>query len=286
MKNVFGVLLLVVLVVGFIVSMGCFFVIDEGERGVLLRNGKFVTVADAGLSFKLPFFDSVKRISTHTHSVVYDGLTAYSKDQQPAIIRVSVTFKVPTGNEDVRLVYANFGTLEELIKRTVERVVPTQVENTFGQFTAISAVQERIRFGKELTTALKGSISAPILIESVQIENIDFSKAYEKSVEDRMRAEVEVQTQKQTLDKEKISAEIAVTQAQGMADSALAKATADAKAIKLRGESEAYAIEVKAKALAQNNNLIELIRSENWDGKLPTTMIPNGTLPFMDVGKK
>lgn len=286
MKNVFGVLLLVGLVVGFMVLMGCFFVIDEGERGVLLRNGKFVTVADAGLSFKLPFFDTVKRISTHTHSVVYDHLTAYSKDQQPALIRVSVTFKVPTSNEDVRAVYTSFGTLDELIKRTVERVVPTQVENVFGQFTAVRAVQERILFGKELAIALKSAIVAPIVIESVQIENIDFSKAYEKSVEDRMKAEVEVQTQKQTLDKEVISAQIAVTQAQGRADSEVAKATAEAKAIKLRGEAEAYAIEARAKALAQNVNLVDLIRSEKWDGKLPTTVVPNGTLPFLDVNKK
>lgn len=93
----------------------------------------------------------------------------------------------------------------------------------------------------------------------------------------------EVQTQKQNLDKERVSAEIAVTQAKGRADSELAKATAEAQAIKLRGDAEAHAIEARAKALAQNQNLVDLIKAERWDGKLPTTVIPGNTTPFLGV---
>jgi hypothetical protein len=45
----------------------------------------------------------------------------------------------------------------------------------------------------------------------VQIENIDFSDAYEQAVEARMTAQVEVQKRQQQLAQEKINAEIAVT---------------------------------------------------------------------------
>jgi regulator of protease activity HflC (stomatin/prohibitin superfamily) len=62
------------------------------------------------------------------------------------------------------------------------------------------------------------------VIDSVQLENIDFSDAYEKSIELRMQAEVLVQTEKQNLEKEKVNAEIAVTQAKGQAESNLARA--------------------------------------------------------------
>ena len=31
--------------------------------------------------------------------------------------------------------------------------------------------------------------------------------------------------------------------------------------------------------------LIELTKAERWDGKLPTTVLPNGTLPFIDASK-
>ena len=43
------------------------------------------------------------------------------------------------------------------------------------------------------------------------------SDAYEKSIEDRMKAEVAIATRKQNLETEKIQAQIAVTQAQAQA---------------------------------------------------------------------
>jgi regulator of protease activity HflC (stomatin/prohibitin superfamily) len=255
--------------------------VDQGERGVHLRNGKIIGTAEPGLGFKLPLFDTIVKISTQTHTVSYQALQAYSRDQQPAVLRASVTFSVPPGQ--VEEVYANFKSVDAMVARLVDRQVPTQVENIFGRYTAISVVQERTKFGLETTEAIRNAIRGPIEISSVQIENIDFSDAYERSVEDRMRAEVEVQTQRQNLEKERVNAEIAVTRAQAEADSQLARAKAEAEAIRIRGEAEASAIKSRADALAKNQNLVELIKAERWDGKLPTTVLPNGTLPFMDV---
>jgi regulator of protease activity HflC (stomatin/prohibitin superfamily) len=172
-----------------------------------------------------------------------------------------------------------------MVARLIDRQVPTQIENIFGKYTAISAVQERTKFVLDVTDAIKENIHGPVTIDSVQIENIDFSDAYEKSVEDRMRAEVEVQTQKQNLEKERVNAQIAVTQAQAEADSQLARAKAQAEAIRITGEAEASAIKSRAEALSKNQDLIELTKAEKWNGELPKTMLPNSTLPFFDVKK-
>ena len=40
-------------------ALGSFYTVDEGDRGVILRNGAVIGVADPGLHFKLPFFDDV-----------------------------------------------------------------------------------------------------------------------------------------------------------------------------------------------------------------------------------
>src|SRR5690606_17695828 len=271
---------LVLILLALVLLYGSWFTVDQGERGVHLRNGKIIGTAEPGLGFKLPLFDTIVKISTQTHTVSYQALQAYSRDQQPAVLRASVTFSVPPGQ--VEEVYANFKSVDAMVARLVDRQVPTQVENIFGRYTAISVVQERTKFGLETTEAIRNAIRGPIEISSVQIENIDFSDAYERSVEDRMRAEVEVQTQRQNLEKERVNAEIAVTRAQAEADSQLARAKAEAEAIRIRGEAEASAIKSRADALAKNQNLVELIKAERWDGKLPTTVLPNGTLPFMD----
>jgi regulator of protease activity HflC (stomatin/prohibitin superfamily) len=262
---------------------GSWYTVDQGERGVHLRNGKIIGTAAPGLGFKIPMIDTVVKISTQTHTTSYQALQAYSRDQQPATIRASVTFTIPP--DRVEEVYENFKSIDSMIARLVDRQVPTQVENIFGKYTAISVVQERIKFGIDVTDAITKSITGPISITSVQIENIDFIAAYEKYVEDRMRAEVEVQTQKQNLEKERVSAQIAVTQAQAEADSQLARAKAEAESIRIKGDAEASAIKSRAEALAQNQNLIELTKAEKWNGQLPTTMLPNGTLPFFDIKK-
>ena len=273
------------LVILFLITVvyGSWYTVDQGERGVHLRNGKIIGTAAPGLGFKIPLIDTVVKISTQTHTASYQELQAYSRDQQPATIRASVTFSVPA--DKVEEVYENFKSIDSMIARLVDRQVPTQVENIFGKYTAISVVQERVKFGIDVTDAITKAINGPIVINSVQIENIDFSAAYEKSVEDRMRAEVEVQTQKQNLEKERVSAQIAVTKAQAEADSQLARAKAEAESIRIRGDAEASAIKSRAEALAQNQNLIELTKAEKWDGQLPKTMLPNGTLPFFNTNK-
>ncbi|MGL4580657.1 prohibitin family protein [Shewanella decolorationis] len=274
---------LVILLILFISLFGSWYTVDQGERGVILRNGKIIGTAEPGLGFKMPLFDTVVKISTQTHTTSYSSLQAYSRDQQPATLNASVTFNVPP--DRVEEVYANFKSIDAMVARLLDRQVPTQVENIFGKYTAISVVQERIKFGIDVTNAITQSVKGPIEITSVQIENIDFSNAYEKSVEDRMRAEVEVQTQLQNLEKERVSAQIAVTQAQAEADSQLARAKAEAESIRIKGDAEASAIKSRAEALAQNQNLVELTKAEKWDGKLPTTVLPTGTLPFIDAKK-
>ena len=253
-----------------IIFFGSWYQIDQGERGVHLRNGAVIGSSEPGLGFKLPIFDSIKRVSVQNLAAQYEKVPAYSKDQQTAEIKVSVSFHVPPG--DVVELYSEYGSIEGLVSRVVDRQVPTQVENVFGRYTAISAVQNRVQFVQDVTKAIRDSIKGPIVVDSVQIENIDFSDAYEKSIELRMQAEVLVQTEKQNLEKEKVNAQIAVTQAQGQADSSLARA---------RGEAEASAIKARAQALAQNQDLVELTKAERWDGKLPTTMIPNSAVPFL-----
>jgi len=284
--RILGISLLVFVVLILIcTAFGSFYTIDQGERGIKLRYGAVIAVSEPGFHLKWPFVDDVKLISVRTETMHYQNMSAYSRDQQPAKIIASVTYRVP--DSEVEKLYNQYQTVDAFVNRVINRQVPTQIENVFGQFNAITAVQDRARLIKELTDSVKASMKDdPIIIDSVQVENIIFSEAYEKSVESRMQAEVEVQTEKQKLDKEQINAQIVVARAKGVADSRLAEARAEAEATRIRGQAEADAIKARAAALAQNENLIELTKAERWDGKLPTTMLPNGAVPFLNMSKE
>lgn len=262
---------------------GSFYTVDSGDRGVILRNGAVVGTAEPGLGFKLPIIDSVREISVRSNARLYENVPAYSKDQQTATLSMSISYRLP--GDQVEQIYTEYGGEEGVMSRLLDRQVYTVAKNVFGQYNAVTAIQDRARLNADIQTAITTAVKGPIIIESVQIENIDFSNAYEDSIEARMLAEVEVQKVKQNAEREKVQAQIAVIQAQAQADAQLAQAKAAAEATRLKGDAEAGAIRVKADALRDNAGLIALTQAERWDGKLPTTMIPGSTVPFMDVTK-
>lgn len=270
-KAIAGIGAAIVGLIALTVVGGSFYTVDQGERGVILRNGAVVGTAEPGLGFKLPIVDSVREITVQTQARVYEKVMVYSRDQQNANLQVSVNYRLVS--DQVEKIYSEFGGQEGIVTRLLDRQVPEEVKNVFGRFNAVTAIQERARLGMEIQEAIqKASSNSMMIVESVQVENIDFSDAYEKSIEQRMLAEVEVQKVQQNAEREKVQAEILVIQA---------KAEADAK--KLQGDAEAHAINARGRALRDNPALIELVQAEKWNGVLPTTMVPGSAVPFINV---
>lgn len=285
---------IVALVIAVIIAAGSWYTVDQTERGVLLRYGAVIGTAQPGLGFKVPLMDSVEKVSVKTTTIAWDKMNSYSYDQQPADLKISVTLRAAP--EKVADLYAKFGSVQTAVNQVVSPVVNQQVKVVFGRYTAVRAIQER----GQLNSAIKDAITATlkddpmIIIESVQLENIEFSQTYLHSIEQRMLAEVEVQKLQQNAEREKVQAQITVTQATAKANAVRAEAQANAEAtrlngeakasnIKITGEAEAAAIEARGKALGNNPNLVTLVQAERWNGVLPTTMVPGSSVPFVSI---
>jgi regulator of protease activity HflC (stomatin/prohibitin superfamily) len=287
-----GIFAIVVIAVITVIG-GSWYTVDQGERAILTTNGAYSTTAAPGLHFKTPWVQSATKVSIAQQATIWECnqtvacLQAYSLDQQPANMRVSVLWHVlPDKMEQTYVQYS--ADIAAIRDRLISRKVPQAVKTVFGQFTAQSAIQDRAKLNAAVDKAVKDSIdeSAPVIIDTVNIENIDFSQAYEQAIEQRMQAEVAVRKRQQDLEQEKIAAQIQVTQAQGRADSQLAEAKANAQAIKLKGDAEATAIKARGDALKDNPALVALTQAEKWDGKLPSTMIPGGSIPMLNLGQQ
>lgn len=264
-----------------LVTFGSWYQVDQGERGVLLENGKLLRVVDPGLGFKIPIIESVRFVSVRDQNVVMN-LEAYSYDQQPASMQVSVTYRVPA--DRVADLYSEYGTLSNLQTRVIERRTPDAVKNAFGKYTAVRAIQEREKLGIDATQAVVNAMrDAPVQIVGVQVEEVGFSQAYEQSIEQRMLAQVQIETTRQQKETATINAEIKVVNATAEADARRQEYQAQAEGIRLKGEAEAEAIKARAQALSENTNLVNLIAVEKWNGALPTTQVPNSTLPFIGI---
>ena len=271
-----------------VVALGIFFGswyrVDEGERAVVLTNGSFSEIAGPGLNFKIPFFQSARFFSVRNEVVTFEKMAAYSFDQQTAELRMSINYQIMP--DQVELVYKEYGSLQGAVDRVVNPRVYESMKNVFGQYSAQRAIQERGKLNSDILLALQNSVkSSGIQILSVQVENIDFSDAYEGAVEAAAKAKADVERAKSELLRVEQEAQQKVKQAQAEAEAKKLQADADAYATKAAGQATAEAIRERGAALRDNPDLVDLVAAEKWNGQLPTTMVPNSTVPFINMNE-
>lgn len=261
---------------------GSWYRVDEGERGVVLTTGAFSEVANPGLRFKIPFFQTVRFVTVRNENVRYEKVAAYSFDQQVAEMVLSVNFQIDPN--DVESIYRQYGSTENAIARVLNPRVYEQVKNVFGQYTAQRAIQERGIMNGEIQKSLQEAVAGSgITVLSVQVENIDYTDAYEQAVEAAARAKADIERSKSELLRVEQEAQQKVKQAEAEAEAKKLQADADAYATAAAGKATAEAIRERGAALRDNPQLIDLVSAERWNGVLPTTMIPGSTVPFINM---
>src|SRR3977135_2694679 len=168
--------------------LGSWYTVDQTERGVLLRNGAVIGHAQPGLGFKVPLIDGVERLSVKNSHSTWDKMHSYSTAQQPADLKISVTLRASP--DKVADLYAKFGRLDTAVNQVVNPAVNQQVKIVFGRYTAVKAIQERGALNSAIKDAITSTLKDDpmIIIESVQLENIEFSANYLHSIEQRMLA--------------------------------------------------------------------------------------------------
>ena len=251
------------------VVFASWYIVDQGERAVVLRLGAIVGEAGPGPHFKLPWIDTVRKITVQNQNKRY---------QRARGVLARPAAGQPHGQRLVRRVGSERRLRAVRRSRWRHRAAHRSARDVGRQDDLRPVRRRRARFRSapglniDFSDAITSAITGPINIISVQIENIDFSEAYEQSVEQRMLAQVEIQRREQNLRTTEVEAQIARTRAEG-----------EANAIRLRGEAEGAAIRARADALRANADLVQLQAVEKWDGKLPTTMVPSTALPFINL---
>lgn len=251
------------------------YTINEAERGVVLGGGKLVKIEEPGVHVKFPFYHEVKRISLQTWTDSFPKLSAYSNDQQPADMRVSVTWMA--NPSEIDSLYRSVLTLDAVTDRFIRPITPTEVENSFGKYTAEKLVQDRNEYVLALTQRIRNMVPPFVTIVSVQVEDINFSDAYELTIEEKAKAEVATATAAKVEAKALIDARTHVAREQAFATAKQNQMIAEAEGIKAKGDAEAHAIIAKANALKNNPQLIQLIEAENWNGSRATTIFGPAT---------
>ena len=252
-------------------------IVDEGEKGVITTFGEVSGTVDPGLNFVLPFAQRNHIYSTRVQKTVFgagkDVLSAYSYDQQ--IIesyRISITWQYNAAK--IIDVYKHFGKNDDIFYTVVSPIVQQSSKILFGHYTSQTIVQKRSDLSQELDHNIKELLANyPINVLSVQIEDVNFSRAYETIIEQTAQKKQEVEKAKNELQKVEIESQQLAAKAESESKARKLEAEARAYAIQVQAEAEANAIKLKAEALKANKELVDLTIAEKWNGSVPHTIM-------------
>jgi regulator of protease activity HflC (stomatin/prohibitin superfamily) len=279
--------------ISFLLLLSSFYIVNEGERGVLTRNGAFVAVVDPGLGFKVPLIDDVTDMEIRNMRVEVP-VHVYSSDTQQYVAAVSINFDLDPS--EVERIFKSEGVY--YAERRLKPLAETSLKEVAGKYSAQRTIQERDVFGAAVRDAIREETKRyGINVTEVQITNIDFTDQFEGAIETAMLAKAKVEEEKNILEQKRIQAETRVVeataqanafreQAKGEADAKRTQAEAEASRIAQIGEAESEAIKKKAEALRNNPELTAYtysLAAQNWDGALPTSFVPGSTLPILNV---
>jgi regulator of protease activity HflC (stomatin/prohibitin superfamily) len=275
-KILLGVFAALFLLTGFL----GFFTVDQGEVSVVTRAGQYKEVVGPGFNFKMPFIDGATDFEIRTQKYDVEKVVSYSRDIQQSTSRIVVNYDLPAAN--VERVFKQLG--KDYAARVLYPAVLDKYKEVFGQYTAAEIVADRNKVGIDVTRAIREEVLPHgINVTAVQIVNIDFTKEFEHAIEAAVKAKAQVTEAEQILRRKEVEAKTVVVQAEAAAEAARKEAAGKADALILTSSAEAKAHEIVGKAIAANPVIVEMKKAERWDGKLPTSMPPGSSVPFIQV---
>ena len=303
-----GALVVLVAIVCLALIPSSFHTVEAGEIAVVKHLGEAKKVRTAGTYFdfwiteKYELYDAkVQNMDIKTQ--------AYSKDAQTMSIAMNVQYKI---DEAKVIDIANqYGTIDLLANR-IESIATEKAKATLSSYSAMNIIETRSTISPLVEDTIKMAVNDEYCVEiiAVVLTNIDFSDAFEKTVEDKMIAEQEklkAEYEKETaivnaekeLEVAKLEAQAKLEKAKADAEAQIEVARAEAQSVKLKSVEVARALgfTIKENEIKDENDVVTAVEYEidfegktdeeiklitdylkyieylsKWDGKLPSVI--------------
>jgi regulator of protease activity HflC (stomatin/prohibitin superfamily) len=197
MEPLFLVLLVIVAFVLLYLIFGSFFTVSTSQVAVITRFGKFLRVAEPGLNWKRPFFDSVAGyVSLRVNQIT---LTMETKTKDNVFVTIPISVQNRVRPEKVYDAYYKLADPEAQIKSYVEQVILGHVpgmtlDEVFASQSSIAAAVKQeldadmATFGYEIVNVLVTDIVPDAKVKSAMN---DINAAQREQVAANARGEAE-----------------------------------------------------------------------------------------------
>ncbi|MEB3180757.1 MAG: prohibitin family protein [Nostocaceae cyanobacterium] len=248
-----GIVLLIVLMM-----FRPFAIVNAGQRGVVMRFGKVQdTVLDEGIHPIIPIVTSVKTLNVRVQKSDLKA-DAASRDLQNLSTELAVNWHIDPAKAN--RVYQQVGDEDQIIVGIITPAISEVLKAATAKKTAEEIITQRTDLKQEIDTNIKNRLASyGIIVDDVSLVNFSFSPEFSKAIEAKQVAEQEAK----------------------QAEFVALKASKEAQADINRAKGQAEAQRLQRQTLTPQ--LLQKQAIEKWDGKFPTVMTGNGTLPLINV---
>lgn len=304
MVSTICVVVAILAVIAFLIVPFSIRTVESGEIAVVKHLGEAKKVRTPGTYFDFWITDTYKKYDSRVQNLELTTM-AYSKDAQTMDIAMTVQYQI---NQSKGIEITNRYGGVDVIENRIGSVAIEKTKSALSAYSAMSIIENRSNISPEVEESIKLAIDEEYYVDIVAVilTNIDFSDAFEQTVEDKMIAEQEklkAQYEKETaivnaekeLEVAKLNAQAKIEQAKADAAVQVEIANAEARAIKIKTIEIAramgfkideqtitnedgstnieYTINFEGRSAEEINTITEYLKYieylAKWDGKLP-----------------
>ncbi|MFM2483151.1 protease modulator HflC [Celerinatantimonas sp. YJH-8] len=255
---------IIVAVVVLLLAYSSVFVVQEGQRGIVVQFGKLKRgsndepqVYSPGLHFKVPFIDSVRKLDARIQTMDGRPDRFFTSEKKDLIIDSYVKWRISDFGQFLLSTGGSVTQAESLLKRKINNGLRSEIGGrTINQIVS----GERSAIMEEALKRSARSSEIGVTVLDVRIKQINLPSEVSTSIYKRMRAERHaVATEHRSQGREQ--AEIIRANVDRTVSVMLANADRESRTI--RGEGDAQAAKIYAQAYTQAPKFFEFWRSLN-----------------------
>ena len=173
-----------IVVVAFLLLAPAIKIVNQYERGVVLRFGKFVGTRDPGLRFIIPYVDRMYRVDTRVVTMDVSAQEVITKDNVTVKVDAVVYMRVVNA-DDAILNVENFAKATSLISQTTLRSVLGQAE-----------LDELLSHRDEINRSLQKIVDEQtdpwgVKVSAVEVKDVELPQSMQRAMAAQAEAERE-----------------------------------------------------------------------------------------------
>jgi regulator of protease activity HflC (stomatin/prohibitin superfamily) len=231
------------------------YTVAPGEVGVEVLFGSIQGFRESGMHAKLPFAQ-VFKFDVKTRKSQQEAEAA-SSDLQVVKVQAVINYRLDAGK--ISKLYQNVG--HDYETKVVLPIIQECVKAGVARYKVEDIIVKRMELKAAIEDLIKDRMTTYYMIlEGVNLQNIDFSKEFNRVVEEKQIAEQQIKTaeyNRQRAEKEK---QTTILQAQAEAE------------------------KQRLLAVSTSRDVVDLKWIEKWDGQLPSTVL-GSSVPMVNLGK-